>query len=156
MFMRLFQNQSPRRSGHPATWVVLIGSIALSGCGAGGSLTSATAYPVKGKVLLASGKPLTAGKVIFLPKSGSGMASIGEIGADGTFSLRTADGSEGAPAGEYIVTINWPGTPLMKSSDPDEDAVTPDRLRNAYSRLSTSKLRATVREKDNTIDFSLP
>jgi hypothetical protein len=63
------------------------------------------AYPVKGRVLLADGKPLTSGRVIFLPKQG-GMTAHGEIGSDGTFSLKTADDREGAPAGEYKVRID--------------------------------------------------
>jgi hypothetical protein len=76
----------------------------LPGCG-GVKIGSSAAYPVKGKVLLASGQPLTAGKVIFLPKEGTGMTAKGEISSDGTFSLKTADDREGAPAGVYKVRI---------------------------------------------------
>jgi hypothetical protein len=65
---------------------------------------NAPAYPVKGRVLLGDGKPLTSGKVIFLPRQG-GMTAHGEIASDGTFSLKTADEREGAPAGEYKIRI---------------------------------------------------
>jgi hypothetical protein len=85
-------------------------SIPLAGCGAGG-ITSGPVYPVKGQVLLSNGKPLTSGKVIFLPKAG-GMTAHGEITADGTFGLKTADDREGAPAGEYKVRIEPSNTGL--------------------------------------------
>jgi hypothetical protein len=76
----------------------------LPGCG-GVGISTATAYPVKGKVLLADGSPLKEGKIIFLPKEANGMPAKGDIGPDGTFSLKTADDREGAPAGVYKVRI---------------------------------------------------
>jgi hypothetical protein len=95
-------------------------SAVLPGCG-GIAMSTATAYPVKGKVLLASGQPLTEGKVIFLPKDGSGMTAKGEIGPDGAFSLKTADDREGAPAGVYKVRIE-PGTSALAKSGGKLDA----------------------------------
>jgi hypothetical protein len=86
----------------------LLVSFLLAGCGAGGVISSPV-YPVKGQVLLSTGKPLTSGKVIFLPKDGTGMTATGAIGSDGTFALKTADNREGAPAGAYKVRIEPAG-----------------------------------------------
>jgi hypothetical protein len=78
----------------------------LAGCGEGSYDNSGLAlYPVKGSVSLASGKPLTGGKVIFMPKKLGGVTSIGKIGADGTYTLSTSDGREGAAEGEYRVRV---------------------------------------------------
>ncbi len=78
----------------------------FAGCGGGSYDNSGLAlYPVKGSVTLASGKPLTAGKVVFVPKKLGGLTSTGKIGADGTFTLSTSDGREGAAEGDYRVRI---------------------------------------------------
>src|SRR5262245_13711579 len=75
----------------------------LAGCG-NPSASDATVYPVPGKVLLSDGKPLTTGRVEFIPVKG-GMPAAGDLGPDGSFSLKTGTGQEGAPAGEYKVRL---------------------------------------------------
>jgi hypothetical protein len=75
----------------------------LSGCG-GNKFASVGAVPVKGQVLLPSGKPLSSGKVVFLPQ-GEGMPATGVIGSDGAFTLKTADGRDGAVPGQYKVRL---------------------------------------------------
>ena len=65
----------------------------LAGCG-GLVSSEATVYPVTGKVLLADGKPLTTGRVEFIPVKG-GMPASGDVGADGSFSLKTGSGQQG-------------------------------------------------------------
>lgn len=82
---------------------ILVGLlVGLSGCGSG--QYSGPVYPVKGKVLLATGKPLTTGSVQFIPESGGALAS-GKIGSDGSFSLVSLDKREGAAPGSYKVRI---------------------------------------------------
>lgn len=77
-------------------------SLGLSGCGGPGPYSGAL-YPVKGRVLLADGNPLTGGTVQFIPSSG-GLPASGPIAADGTFSLKSKT-REGAAPGEYRVRI---------------------------------------------------
>ena len=62
-------------------------------------------YEVKGSVVLEDGKPLTGGTVEFEPVSGSVYQASGEIGPDGSFSLKTADSGDGAAPGEYRVKV---------------------------------------------------
>jgi len=95
-------------SSDPRGWLGLTVTLGLTMLSLGGCGDPSTAagplYPVKGKVLLADGKPLTTGRVEFLPVKG-GMPAAGDIGSDGSFSLKTGDGREGAPAGDYRVRI---------------------------------------------------
>lgn len=73
-----------------------------AGCGGPGPYRGPL-YPVKGRVLLADGRPLTGGTIQFIPSRGGRPAS-GKIEADGTFSLRSK-AREGAAPGEYKVRI---------------------------------------------------
>jgi hypothetical protein len=77
---------------------------ALSGCSGTGESTIAT-HAVKGKVLLASGRPLTAGRVVFVAKDGLTLPASGPIGSDGSFTLTTRSEGDGAIAGDYKVRI---------------------------------------------------
>jgi hypothetical protein len=62
----------------------------------------------------------------------------GKVGADGKFALTTYDGNDGAPAGEYKVTVE-----LWLSSGRDDAAPT-NRLPIRYANPDTSGLTATV------------
>ena len=101
------------------------------------------AFPVKGKVLLPGGKPLTAGRIEFIPVKEPGLLAYGRIGADGTFALQTRSPGDGAIPGEYKVRIMVPE-------------------KREFSRLAryrdedSSHLRVTVRaEPYNLSDFRL-
>jgi hypothetical protein len=88
--------------------VLVIAWIAIAGCRGGDSLPSLQVYPVKGKVLLADGTPLTSGWVYFVPKSGLPITPSAQLAPDGTFSILTGGSGEGAPAGDYKVRIEAP------------------------------------------------
>jgi len=78
---------------------------------------------------------------------------------EGRFQMTTYATGDGVPAGEYAVTIYWPANRTKgKSNDPtaDEEDMPPDRLNKAFTVPATTKLRATVQEQPNTIDFKLP
>src|SRR3954471_10156516 len=75
------------------------------GCSNSDAARKVTVYPVKGQVLLADGKPLASGRVVFLPLGELMMEASGPIKSDGTFTLTTGDSGEGAPPGEYRVRI---------------------------------------------------
>jgi hypothetical protein len=93
--------------------------VAIAGCRGGDALPSLQVYPVKGKVLLADGTPLTSGWVYFVPKSGLTITPSAQLAPDGTFSIVTGGSGEGAPAGDYKVRIEAPqfgGGPKSKKS----------------------------------------
>jgi len=122
------------------------------GCSSSDSLQS-----VEGKVLV-DGKPAKGAVVFFHLKGGDAIKSqrpSGVAGEDGAFSLTTGT-KDGAPAGEYIVTLIWPGEPVVKAkgklSGTDlEEPERPDRLGGRYADAKTSKLQATVRSGRNRL-----
>lgn len=96
-------------------------------------------YAVSGQVLDGK-KPVANATVIFHPTSGTGPQVIkprGTTRADGTFALTTYDGHDGAPAGEYRVTVEqW------LAGRPDEGPIS--RLAARFANPATSGLTATV------------
>jgi hypothetical protein len=127
-------------------WAIAVAmAVALVGCGEGNPLASATLYPVKGKVTLPDGKPLTAGSVIFAGTKVS-VTNSAPIGSDGTFS-RAA--KEGLPEGEYKVRIEAVNTGAAKKK-----ATFPFSMK--YLDEDASGLTATVKpEGPNDFDFKL-
>jgi len=93
--------------------------VLLAGCR--GDAVPKTA-PVKGKVVFATGAPLTGGVVQLEPSAVTETVSVtGTIGADGSFSLKTyrnKQQADGAPPGEYKVTIIRLITDGNKPPDP--------------------------------------
>lgn len=89
---------------------------ALVGCGGTGGATEPT-YPAEGRVLLASDRPLTGGRVALVPEGGLGTPASGEISPDGSFRLTTREPGDGAPAGRYKVRIE-PPPPAGKARKP--------------------------------------
>jgi len=62
-----------------------------------------------------------------------------QVGADGKFQLSMYGDKDGAPAGEYVVTVLWEGDGGF------------DKLKGQFRDASKSKLRATVKEGDNEL-----
>jgi hypothetical protein len=119
----------------------------LAGCG-NLSPSEATVYPVTGKVLLPDGKPLTSGRVEFMPVKG-GMPATGDLGPDGSFSLKTGTGLEGAPAGEYKVRLE--PTALASKKKGASPLVYPFPAKYADEDANTG-LTATVKAEPNTLE----
>ena len=87
------------------SWTSLANSaLLLAGCSRSGFDSSVT-----GSVTL-DGKLLGLGGVVFVPLSGGGNPSVGTIGRDGHYTLRTANTS-GLNAGKYRVCVNALDTP---------------------------------------------
>lgn len=138
---------------------VLVGLAAVAGLAAGcqpGEPRRLATVPAEGKVLY-KGKPPVGARVVLLPvadESPDAVKPSGTVGDDGTFRLSTyptADGRpDGAPPGEYRVSIRW--TARRPAGDPDDEGsppgppggIQPDRLGERYSDPKTSGLRVTV------------
>ena len=73
---------------------------------------------------------------------------------DGFFSLKTYVLHDGAPAGDYMVTVEWPGddpgVPVDRD-DPEYVPFGPDRLKGRYADPESSGFRATVIEGRNQV-----
>jgi hypothetical protein len=102
-------------------------------------------YPAKGKLLVKS-QPAAGAIVALQPQGGnpeewwSGFPR-GHVEADGTFHLETYADKDGAPAGEYIVTVTWPDAAAVAGN---EEASAPDKLGGRYADAATSKLKAKI------------
>ncbi|AWM39950.1 hypothetical protein GobsT_16550 [Gemmata obscuriglobus] len=128
----------------------LAGALALLtalGCGAGGP---PPAQPTRGEVRL-QGKPVAGAWVVLTATEGDkarAMKPFGRTGPDGTFRLRTYEGEDGAPAGEYAVTITWPGPPPKGDPDATEG---PDRLKGRFADPAKARWKVQIAPGDNTL-----
>lgn len=123
-------------------WLALLGAVACS------RTDGEATYPVAGTVRV-NGKPATSALVTFHPFDGS-VRPTGRVGEDGTFALTTREGTDGAPAGEYRVTVVWTEAVARKRAVSDGDDV-PVRglLPAAYAKPESTPLKATVKAGAN-------
>ncbi len=109
--------------------------------------------PVKGKLFL-DGAPMAGAKVTFLlhdEKSKKySMVADAFVDSDGTFTLTSYKAGDGAPVGEYLVTVVW--------RDPYYDDVgLPGRNKGPlkYTDPKTTDLRASVKLGGADLEFNL-
>jgi hypothetical protein len=104
---------------------------------------------VKGKVLLADGKPLDSGRVIFV-SSDTALSYAGTVQPDGSYELKQGDRA-GAPQGSYKVRIEVDETSLPKGRR-SRRLPFPEK----YLDEDVSTLAASVRsDADNHFEFKL-
>jgi 3',5'-cyclic AMP phosphodiesterase CpdA len=110
-------------------------------------------HPVRGKVFF-EGTPAANAQVVFylISNAGKNFTYAGDalVDADGSFTLTTYTANDGAPVGEYAVTIT--------NRDPmwdEQGKPGPNRLPARYGRPQTSGLRAKVEEGANEYTFEL-
>ncbi|MDY3562834.1 metallophosphoesterase [Gemmata sp. JC673] len=110
-------------------------------------------FPVSGKLKL-DGQPLAGAKVTLYTfnKTTEQYTAVcdGLSGADGRFNLTTYSRFDGAPSGEYAVTV-------VKSAKGfvDRGAKENNQLPAKYARPGASPLKATIKEGANEIAFDL-
>jgi hypothetical protein len=133
-----------RSNGHALIRFVMLSGVAvLAGCGDG----RVHVHPVQGQVLF-EGKPAPHAHVVLHPVHANDKTPPpqAKVGADGSFSVGTYQAGDGAPAGEYVVTVQW-----LLTSAQNPDAPASNRLPVRYSQASTSGLRVQVREGENQL-----
>ncbi len=117
----------------------------LMGCG------GPTICPVAGS-LTVSGQPAANAMIAFHPLDRAGsqtVLSVARTSPDGTYRLTTYEAGDGAPAGEYAVTVVWPDD--SRQRDECEDVVTHDRFQGRYADPATSPWRVTVGRGTNEV-----
>jgi hypothetical protein len=123
-----------------AAGLSLLLSLMILGCGGDGRKP---VFPVKGKILV-GGKPAAKAQVVFHPLAdpdGKAPRPNGVVADDGSYTLNTYTAGDGAPAGEYAVTVLWPQGESHTGGDADSG---PDRLGGRYANPKTTSLRARV------------
>jgi hypothetical protein len=116
-------------------------AVLLAGCGKKGWLET---YPVKGTVLV-DGKPAKDVMLTFHPKEQMGdrpYIPSGRTNDNGEFNVSTFVTDDGAPAGEYDVTIVWP-----VRFNPMSTLWEGDKLNGRYSNKANTTLRVTVEKR---------
>jgi hypothetical protein len=102
--------------------------------------------------VLVDGQPAKGALVAFHPVGGAANAirPVGHVDEQGLFRLTSYKQGDGAPAGEYQVTVTWfLATPSGASGDDDSVAV--NRLPGRYASAGTSQLRGTVARGTNEL-----
>ena len=103
-------------------------------------------YPVQGSLII-NGEPAKDALVIFrsvgVPVDSKNSEPWGLVDANGEFHLRTYRKDDGAPEGEYHVSIAW-AWELYKES--------PDRLNGAYWQKEHAIAQVTIKPETNVLD----
>lgn len=118
------------------------------------------AFAVKG-VLTADGQPVPNASIAFhrLKQDDSPLfCPVALTRSDGTFDLTSFAAMDGAPPGDYIVTVLWRDPTVEIDECECPDPIQHDVFRGRYASAATSPLRATVRPMTNIIplDTNLP
>src|SRR5437660_12226619 len=108
-------------------WLALLPALCCLSCSGG----SERLNPVQGKMLYKN-QPMSGALVTFHPKGTDDVNTIrptGLVKEDGTFTLTTGP-KDGAPAGEYVVTVIWSEvSSKSKKGFSTEMPATQDRLK---------------------------
>lgn len=134
-------------AGGNATLLATVLLVGMAGCSKDNRLP---VFPVKGTVSVQGIKADNAQLMLHAvdPKSVEGLATrpMAIAGADGTFAVTTYVTGDGAPAGEYIVTVEW-----RNKAEGAFDAGPPDKLRGRYANPMSSPLRVKVEKQPNEL-----
>lgn len=143
------------RLGNRTLWrafAALLSTLAVTatlGCTTSANTSGKPLYAVKGKVMVGD-RPAAGAELVFVPANepaGSPdprpRATVEE---DGTFALSTYGDKDGAPAGEYVVLVRWPGKVLPDGREEPED-----KLYGRYYDASRPLLKATVQAGPNEL-----
>ena len=135
-----------RHAFHASLWAIVLGC--ALGCSDG---LPNQVYPVTGRLLVGD-KPAAGAHLAFHAidqRIVSRPVAITE--SDGSFRLMTYAANDGAPAGDYVVTIFWRDESNPDEESEDDDLIKHDRLRGRYFDSRKSTLRATVQPGPNEI-----
>lgn len=108
-------------------------------------------HPVSGKITLA-GHPIKDAQLVFHPIDPNYSLELrprARSQADGSFQVTTYETHDGAPIGNYRVTVSWQG-PLDGVKYDDQDAL-PERLPTRYQNPGSSGLSVEVSTGVNQI-----
>ena len=122
-----------------------------------GSSDEVPVYPVRGQVLV-QGQSAENAYIVCYPQGASvevqQLTPRGKTTADGRFSLKTYRQGDGAPPGDYKISIVWHPPPEGMRTDqlhPSELTALPDRLEGRFADPATSGLTVTVTSGQNEL-----
>jgi len=107
-------------------------------------------HPVSGQVLF-NGKPAPGALVVFHPKQEGLPTPSGAVDKQGNYTLTTYSASDGAPSGEYDVTVTW--TPMIEKNGEFQPG--PNKLPARVANKTTSKITARIAEGPNAVPITI-
>jgi hypothetical protein len=127
-------------------------------CGSDEPQPSLAAYAVEGQVVF-QGKPTPLARIEFHPMGGSPefqkYRPTAQADDEGRFQISTFGLRDGAPEGQYKVTVVWngpdPGTD-MQAINIDEFSYAPNRLDDKYAEADTTPLTARIGSGVNKLE----
>jgi hypothetical protein len=138
-FSRLRPESTWLRIMVPTTIVAALLATASAGCGKGQGGRLAV-YPAEGQVLW-KGKPLAGAQVVFYPKGPADerpVAPRAQTDSNGHFQLGTYERADGAPEGDYAVTV------IYYAMRPQDGGAGPNALPKKYASAKTTDLQVKI------------
>ena len=143
----IFRVAVSSNSAVKAAAVSLLGAVVIVGCSSQQD-ARVPVFPVKGSVSVAGQIP--DGALVVLYPTGSSAGDIrasGKVKSDGSFSLSTYEADDGAPAGEYVATVQW--NKLVKTAQ--GYSAGPNVISKSYSDPASSVWKVKVAEAPNEL-----
>ena len=136
--------------------VLLVMSFAAAnGCSKGKDPNRLPVFPVSGHLSI-KGQTPTGAFVVLHPKAGTATNPKGEVvrpravvKPDGSFVFASYDADDGAPSGDYSLTVEW--RKIVKSPD-GSPVLGPNVIPPKYGRPEWSPVFIRVAEKSNELD----
>jgi len=110
-------------------------------------------YPVRGQVFY-EGQPTPGALVILHPLNDPDPRAprpVARVGPDGSFAPTTYHADDGAPAGEYAVTVAWVKEVDNQNAPREEQREPRSLLPERYGKPETSGLRVHVQKGHNEL-----
>lgn len=112
-------------------------------------------FPVKGR-LMVGGQPAFGAHLAFHPVDQRFISRpVAIVQRDGSFRVMTHAVADGAPAGDYVVTVFWRDQSIPDNECECHDSLQHDLLAGSYITPDKSLLRATVRRENNELTFDI-
>jgi hypothetical protein len=108
-------------------------------------------HPVSGKISYKGEAPVGA-QIVLHPQGGSlpsDVSATGTVKSGGNFKIGVYEESDGAPAGDYVATIQW--FKVVPQAEGGGGAAGPNVIPAKYARPDTSPLKFTVKSGANEI-----
>ena len=128
--------------------IVAIAMLAFCGCGDSGS-QRVPVFKTAGKITF-NNRPVDGAFLVLHPKAAAAAdvpRPTAHVQPDGSFEPTTFDSADGAPAGEYVVTVEW----RKLINDRGEWVPGPNLLPAKYSNPATSGVTVMVAEGKNEL-----
>jgi hypothetical protein len=123
--------------------LLLLAAASLFACSCSRS-DQAAVSPVRGQVFTPRATPAAGALVVFHPVAAehdTPLKPLAYVDEQGNFELTTYNQGDGAPSGEYVITVEWREKPATPFSANQEGK---DRLRGKYADPASSQFRFTV------------